>query len=326
MDIRQLRYFLAIVEKGSFSRASAFLNVAQPALSQHVRNMEAAVGQQLLMRGTKGVAPTQAGEILTRHARLILNQLSTAEREIRSSDVAPIGEVRVGLPGTISEILAIPLLTEVRSRFPGIRLRIAEAMSGFVLEWIRRDRVDLGIVYKEIGDGGISTFQLFDEELVFFGRSGGEDVDQPADTSITFAQIARYPLIVPGQAHGLRERLDAAAAEAGVDINLSMEVDAYSNIKALVAGGFGYSILPLNAIKREIALGGLRYWRIDGPTHHRSVYLAFPVNRSMSTAAGAVVGVISDVLQSLFSRGDWVGVDRLNPDMTQGPAFGVPPQ
>lgn len=280
------------------------------------------MGQQLLMRGTKGVAPTQAGEILARHARIILNQLTAAEREIRDSEVSPAGQVRVGLTGTISEILAVPLLTQVRARFPGIRLRIAEAMSGFVLEWMRRGEVDIGLVYKEIADGRLSTSPLFDEELVFFGRSGGTMDDSglnwPVGSSVTLEQIAKHCLIVPGEAHGLRGCLDAAAAEVGVDLNLAMEVDSYSNIKALVAGGLGYSILPLNAIKREVAVGTLRYWRIDGPGNHRGVHLALPVNRPMSTAAGAVVGVIYDVLRSLCTQGDWVGVDHFSTELTQG--------
>ena len=86
MDIRQLRYFVAIAEQGSFSRAAALLHIAQPALSLHVRNMEFDLGTPLLFRSPKGVVPTEAGEILLRNARIIIDQLAIAEEEIRGHD------------------------------------------------------------------------------------------------------------------------------------------------------------------------------------------------------------------------------------------------
>ena len=311
MDIRQLRYFLAIVEQGSFSRAASFLNVAQPALSQHVQNMEGSLGSRLVMRGPKGVVPTEAGKLLAQHARIILDQLATAEQEIRGSEAQPVGEVRLGLPGTISEILSVPLLREIAHRHPGVRLRIAEAMSGFVLEWMRRGSVDLGVIYQDAGDPRLSVVRLLDEELLFFGPDdGGPACNIPSGDTIRFEEVAGCPLIVPGQPHGLRELLEAEAARAGLSLNVAMEVDAYSNIKALVAGGFGYSILPLNAIKQELASGALRRWAIT-PALRRSVHLACPAQRSLTNAAAAVVNTIHDVLEQLHRRGDWAGVSRL---------------
>ena len=78
MDLRQLRYFIAILEQGSFSKASQYLHVAQPALSHHVRQMEDDLGVELMVRGPRGVTPTQAGERLLHHARLIMRQVDAA--------------------------------------------------------------------------------------------------------------------------------------------------------------------------------------------------------------------------------------------------------
>ena len=89
MDLRQLRYFVAIVQCGSISRASLQLNIAQPALSLHVRNMEADLGLPLLFRTPQGVQPTEAGLILLRNARLIIEQFEQAQREIRGSAAEP---------------------------------------------------------------------------------------------------------------------------------------------------------------------------------------------------------------------------------------------
>lgn len=95
MDLRQLRYFVTIVEMGSFSRAAHRLRVAQPALSQHVRNMELDLGVELLFRSPQGVRPTEAGETLVRHARLILGQMEVAREAVRRGQAEPEGEVRL---------------------------------------------------------------------------------------------------------------------------------------------------------------------------------------------------------------------------------------
>lgn len=315
MDIRQMRYFVAIVEQGSFSRAATHLHIAQPALSLHVRNMEGDLGTSLLFRSPKGVVPTEAGQILLRHARMILEQFAVAEDEIRGHGAEPAGEVRLGLPGTISEILSVALLTAVHKRYPKIRLRIAEAMSGFVLEWMRAARIDLAVVYREITDEGLATVHLLDEELVFFGASAG--ISGPVDencpplpcpgSNLKLNHIAQIPLILPGEAHGLRELLEAEARKAGISYTVRIEVDAYSNIKELVASGFGYSILPLNAIKREIDAGTLQHWSIFEPPIRRGVHLASSVERPMTNATAVVLDLVQEVLQELCRNGGWLG-------------------
>ena len=141
MDLRQLRYFIAIVEQGSFSKAAEVLNVAQPALSLHVRNMEVELGSPLLFRSPQGVVATEAGEILLRNARIIIDQFSIARHEIQGHEAEPSGEVRVGLPGTISQILSVPLIIEARKQFPKIKLRIADGQ----LEAVRLGRKTLRI-------------------------------------------------------------------------------------------------------------------------------------------------------------------------------------
>lgn len=314
MDIRQLRYFVAIVEQGSFSRAASVLHIAQPALSLHVRNIEADLGTPLLFRSPQGVVPTEAGEILLRNARIILDQLVVTEEEIRGHKSAPSGVVRLGLPGTISEILSVPLIVEARRRFPGIQLRIAEAMSGFVLEWMRESRIDLAVIYRKVADAGLSTVELLEEELVFFAPQKGlaDGAELPASgRKLSLADVAHLPLILPGQDHGLRSLLDQHAQAARVDLNVSIEVDSYSNIKELVASGFGCSVLPLNAVSREVQAGSLRSWTIADPPIRRSVHLASAFERPMTNAVAAIRDLVQELLRELARNGNWVGATDL---------------
>ena len=316
MDIRQLRYFVAIAEQGSLSRAAALLRVAQPALSLHVRNMETDLQVQLLHRSPRGVVPTEAGAILLRNARIILRQLAVAEEEIRGHDSDPEGEVRIGLPGTVSEILSVPLITATRQRYPRIRIRIAEAMSGFVLEWMREARIDLAILYREIDGDGIETERLLEEELFFFGPAANDGDDHglpPPGEAIGFARAARLPLILPGPSHGLRELLARQAMTVDAELNTVIEIDSYANIKELVRDGFGYSILPANAVAREVEAGALRRWPITDPAIRRSVHLACSVERPLTNAVSAVRALACEVLRDLARTGRWAGATSCAP-------------
>lgn len=309
IDIRQLRYFVTIVEQGSFSRAAASLHVAQPALSLHVRNMESELGTPLLFRTARGVEPTEAGTILVRHARIILDQLVVAEEEIRGHQQDPSGEVHLGVPGTIAQIVAVPLITAVHTRYPNIKLRIAEAMSGFILEWMREERIDLAVLYNQAEEHGIQTERLLDEDLLFFGPTAGlrDRSTAPKGTDLTFDTIAQLPLILPGRGHGLRDLLTRTADSMKLQLNTVIDVDSYANIKSLVCAGMGYSILPENAIAPEVGEGKLRSWTISGPTITRNIHIANSGNRAMTKAVTVVRELACEILQELARNGDWVG-------------------
>lgn len=308
MDLRQLRYFVAIVEQGSFSKAAATLNIAQPALSLHVRNMEADLGAALLFRSPQGVVATEAGEILLRNARTIIDQFAIAEEEIKGHEAEPSGEVRLGLPGTISQILSVPLIMAAGKRFPKIKLRIAEAMSGFVLEWIRDARVDLAVLYIPVEDRSLKSYPVLTEDLWLLGpRKPMDGVRTPAPAVTAYKQVSQLPLILPSANHGLRELLETEAAKNSLALNTVIEVDSYGNIKELVEAGMGYSILPFNAIAREVQDGRLLAWQIGKPELRRAVHLVHPADRPLSNAVSAIQNLCQETLLDLASTGRWNG-------------------
>nr|WP_298104210.1 LysR substrate-binding domain-containing protein [uncultured Shinella sp.] len=309
MDLRQLRYFIVIVEQGSFAKAAAVLNVAQPALSNHVRNMEADLRTPLLFRSPLGVVATEAGEILLRHARIILGQVAVAEGEIRGHEAEPEGEVRLGLPGTINEILSVPLIMAARRRLPKVKLRIAEAMSGFVLEWMQHGRIDLGVIYTSFNDKDLVSRQVLTEELCLFGPVEPLNIAKlaPGET-LEYGEVAKLPLILPSAPHGLRELLEKKAAEIDRKLNTVIDVDSYGNIKELVEEGFGYSILPYNAIALELRQGRLVHRAIVNPVIERDVNLVHSATRPMTNAVRAVEELCRSTLLSLMETGRWKGV------------------
>lgn len=308
MDVRQLRYFLAIVESGSISRAASRLNVAQPSLSLHIRNMEADLGVPLLFRTPQGVQPTEAGEILRRNARVIVSQFEDAEREIRSSGTEPVGEVRLGLPSSIAQVLGVPLVLAAQAELPKVKLRIAEAMSGYVLDWLRLGRVDLGLLYAFVEDRGLRSIGLLSEALHLFGPAADPDALAlpPPGSGVPVARLADLPLILPSPGHGLRDLVEERAAGDGVRLSTAIEIDAYGAIKQLVEQGLGYSVLPAHAIRRETEDGTLRAWPFE-PAFLRTVHLVEPIDRPLPHAVQAVEKLCRRTLRDLVRCGAWSG-------------------
>lgn len=311
MDLRQLRYFVTIVEEGSFSKAAYRLHVAQPALSQHVRNMEIDLGTDLLFRSSQGVRPTEAGETLVRHARMMLNHLEAAKEDVRRVQREPEGEVRFGMPGTVSQMLCVPLLSEARRRYPKIKLRVAEAMSGFVQDWLKEGKIDLGILYRQVTDKSLEARHVLSEDLCLLGPADPIDAPHPPPGPVSFADAAHLTLILPSVGHGLRDLIEERAQAENAYLDTVIDIDTYGQIKLLVAGGLGYSILPAAAVRHEVEQGRLRVWPMGVPVLSRDLFLVRPSSRPITNAVRAIEKLAYSTLVRLVREGAWAA--RLGP-------------
>nr|CAA06929.1 nac [Azorhizobium caulinodans] [Azorhizobium caulinodans ORS 571] len=305
MDLRQLRYFLGIVEAGSFSKAAQRLHVAQPALSQHVRNMELDLGVELLFRTPQGVTVTEAGETLLRHARAVLAQVAVAREEVIARQAEPEGEVRFGLPGTISERICVPLILEARRRFPKVKLRIAEAMSGFVLDWLREGKIDLGALYRTVSDRRLGARLVLREDLCLLGPVAPlapEPRLSKGHVSLAAVGACRSSCRAPATACAI---FWMRARRAGAELSTVTDLDTYGQIKLLVEAGVGYSILPVAAVRREVDEGRLRTWPIGTPALTRDLHLVHPADRPLGNAVRAVEQLALTILQQQVRDGTW---------------------
>lgn len=318
MDMRQLRYFAQVVESGSFSKAATQLHVAQPALSQHVRHMEEELGVSLLHRGTHGVSPTEAGDRLLRHAKRILAEFAEIPDSVRGEAIAPRGEVRFGLPGTVSELLAAPLIEAARDRYPEVRIRVVEAMSGYILDWLKRGDVDLAMIYSTSNPRGLAVHHGLSEEICLFASPRFAGKDDIEGAAVRLEDAARLPLLVPGPGHGLRELIEEAALSIRVPISPAVEIDSYSQIKKLALRGLGYGILPRMAVQREAEAGIFRVWGIEEPKITRKVYLAYSTERPLLNAPRAVGQLAWDILRQMVRDSIWtadLSDDSQNPNL-----------
>lgn len=264
------------------------------------------MGVKLLFRTAQGVQATEAGALLLEHAREIVGRFEEVEHAIRGVDAEPVGEVAIGLPSSIAEVLGVPLVRAARVEFPKIKLRVAEAMSGYVLDWLRQGRVDLGLLYAFVEDRELRSTGVLTETLVLFGS-----VDDPAVTdlsptsdTISMKRLAGMPMILPSPGHGLRDLVEQQATKADVDITTQWEIDAYSAIKSLVGDGLGFSVLPDHSVTAEVKAGKLRAWRFD-PPFQRTVHIVEPAHRPPTAAMRAVERLCRRTLRRLVQEGAW---------------------
>jgi LysR family nitrogen assimilation transcriptional regulator len=244
MDLKQLEYFVNVVDLGGFSRAGRLLGIAQPAISRQIRSLEVELRQNLLLRNGRGAAPTEAGKRLLAHARGILQQVDRARREVDETKDAPIGNVVVGLPPTVARHLTLPVVREFRQRFPGGSLSMVEGLSATIHEWLLVGRVDVGVVYNPVASPAVDAKPLMEEQLCLIGATGKGRVPR----TLRLADLPQFPLIIPSRPHAIRMLVETRLAALGLRPNVSMEIDAVPAILELVAEGHGHAVLSPRAL------------------------------------------------------------------------------
>ncbi|MBF0325818.1 MAG: LysR family transcriptional regulator [Alphaproteobacteria bacterium] len=302
-DLRHLRYFLGIVEHRSLSRAAEMLHVAQPALSLHLKRLEAEFGCRLLHRTTRGVVPTESGLRLARRAQALLEQMTSLADEVRGGQAVPAGPAVIGIPTSLGTILTVPLVKRVRERFPDIRLKVVEALSGHMQEWVLSGAVDLAVVFAAQPPPGLATEFLVRESLCLVGPQGAEIM--ASHRPIEMDRVLDLPLIMPSRPHGVREELERAATIRRRPPNVVVELDGLDQIKALVADGIGYTILSQRFAQHGPLAERLDTVLIRRPEIERVISLAHATDRPLSAAAGAVRGQLLEVIGDHTHDGRW---------------------
>ena len=165
VNLKQLEYFVAVAELGSFSKAAVILNIAQPALSRQVRLLETDLHVTLLMRNGRGVVLTEAGKRLFDHSVGILQLMSRVREDIEASRDEPAGRIVVGLPPSMGRLLTLPLVEGFRRALPKARLAIVEGLTTHLAEWISTGRVDIGLLHNPEPQPVLEVTPVLEEPL-----------------------------------------------------------------------------------------------------------------------------------------------------------------
>jgi LysR family nitrogen assimilation transcriptional regulator len=300
MKIHQLRYFLQIIESGSISRAAQTLGVAQPALSQHVANLEHELGAKILDRTSVGVSSTPAGDELCDHARTILRQIEQARLDVGHIDRTPRGEVVVVLASSAAGFIAPPLAVAVERAFPEIRITALEAMSIQASELVENGHADLGLLPNGHLLRKVEALHVSTEHLYFGGRC---DMGMAGDAPIDFKDACAVPLILPSRPHFLRNKLEQTAFDHGLQMDVRADQDSTRLLLSYIEAGYAYSILPWPSFYEGVQAGRLFARKVINPTVPRLMTIAWAKHRPLSKAAKVVAAELQRLVSDLHSQG-----------------------
>jgi DNA-binding transcriptional LysR family regulator len=284
MELRQLRYLVALADECHFTRAAAREHIAQPALSQQIRRLEAEVGLALVERTTRRVALTGAGELLVARARRILAEVDDAQAELGTLAGVKGGRLAVGALHTMGPVDLSLLLAAFHRNHPAVDLTVREQSSEELAEMLRDDVIDLAFlsVTERIQSRGLELHRLVTEELVAVLPPHHALADRDG---VTMTELAGDAFISFRTGSRLRELLDWAAAGAGFEPRIALESNESRRIRSLVSSGLGVAILP-----RSDATGPgapVAVTPLVEPALTRDVTLASRAQRRHSPAAHA---------------------------------------
>ena len=288
MDLRQLRTFVQVAEAGSFSKAALILDVAQPALSRQVRQLETELRETLLLRHGRGVALTEAGQRLLAHGRAILQQVEVARSEVAAGRDEPAGQIAIGLPPSLARQWTLPLIQAFQIQMPKARCAIIEGFSMHISEWLSDGRLDLGLLYNPEPSAQVSTRPLIEEALCLvspMAADAGQDSSQDLAGPVRFAQLSGLPLVMPQRGHTFRKLMETQAALHGVQLNVVWEVSSVGVIPDLVRAGLGHAALTAGAVRAHGELQHLRVRPIEAPQIISTLCLAEPAQRRSTPLA-----------------------------------------
>ncbi|NUP28265.1 MAG: transcriptional regulator CynR [Nocardia sp.] len=289
MELRHLRYLLAVVDHGNFTRAAETLHISQPTLSQQIKQLERSLGAPLLDRSGRRVRLTDAGAAYTHHARLALLDLDAAERAVHDVQDLSRGRLRIATTPTFTNYLVGPLVHRFRSAYPGIALIVRETTQDRIEADLLADRVDLGIAFAGSHTAGIERTAMFTEEL---GLVVGEHhrlatVAPPLPVD----RLAGEPLGLLTGDFATRLHIDGYFAECGIVPRIAVEANSVSALLEVVGLGSLATVLP-DAIARDRP--GLRPVTLTPPLPTRTVELLRRGTAYHSAAARAFAAVAQE--------------------------------
>ncbi|TDP72358.1 LysR family transcriptional regulator [Roseateles toxinivorans] len=302
MELRQLRYFVRVVELGSFSQAAASLGVVTSALSQQVSKLEGELSTRLLQRVSTGVRPTDAGLAFWRQAQLALRHADDAVLAAQTARLS--GHVSVGLPPSTASVLGLPLMRAMRERYPEVRLHLVESLSGHLAQMLNARQLDLAVLFQVDAARRWSVQPLLEERLFVIGERSLAGL--PGGRSARLASLTELPLVLPSAPHNLRSVVDAAFVRAKCVPRVVIEIDGLALLMDAVAAGLGATIQPGAAVSR-LRREDLALIPVSDAHARRPNLLVSLSDDELSPAALAARVVMADVARQLVEQGRWAG-------------------
>ena len=280
MELHQLRYFLAVAQTGSFSRAAELCFVAQPSLSQQIGKLERELKEKLFDRERNGAVLTEAGEKLRIRAERVVNELRLAQEEIRDLRGEVGGPLRLGVLPTIAPYYLPKVLPLFLAEFPAIELAVFEETTQQLVTALRDRELDLALLSPPLPNQ-LASAAIFSEELLLALPPSHPLASR---SEIPLDELREEPFILLHESHCLGEQALVYCHNHEFRPRVSCRSEQLETVKQLIAAGLGVSLLPAMACA---AGDQLAYRHLRDPRPGRAIHLSWSRNHSLSRAARA---------------------------------------
>lgn len=280
MELRHLRYFVALAEELHFGKAAEKLHIAQPPLSQQIRQLEKELGFELFHRTKRNVQLTEAGQVFLGEVQQILKQLQQAIETGRQTNRGEIGQLVVGFVSTAAYNILPIILKKFRSHVPGVSLELHELTTDQQLEWLREGRMDVGFIRPPVEDNTFSWEIIFQESLIVALPETHWLANQ-SDVSLTSLANEPFILFPRKLAPGLYDLIISLCQQAGFSPTVAQEAIQMQTIVSLVAGEMGVAIAP--ASLQNLQRTGVVYKNIQEATPKAAIAMIWRRNENSPT-------------------------------------------
>lgn len=302
MDIKQLRYFCAVFEKKNLSHASQQCCVAQSALSHHLSNLEAELQVKLFERLPRGMEPTPEGARLYEHARSILRSIEVASEDIKEMSANITGTLRLGLPHTVIDAIAVPMLTRIRDELPHAEVILHEAFSNVLFDELTGGHLDLTLIYNPPHDDRIKLTTVHHEPLCCAGHP---DLIGEKEVPISLADATSLPQIVLHRGDAARSVSNQLRLQQAMSASKLFEFNSVNGMRRSIEAGLATVICPYITVRDLVEAGRVIARPIIDPTPIRRLDWVRLNERLPTQLAIAVQQMVTELIAAQTENGNW---------------------
>ncbi|MEH2232305.1 MAG: LysR family transcriptional regulator [Nostoc sp.] len=280
MELRHLRYFVTLAEELHFGRAAERLHIAQPPLSQQIRQLEAELGFELFHRTKRKVQLTEAGQVFLGEVEQIMRQLQQAIQVGRQTSRGEIGQLVVGFVSSAAYNILPIILRTFRSYVPGVSIELRELTTDQQLEWLREGRMDVGLLRPPVEENRFSCETIFQESLMVALPEAHLLASQ---SNVCLTSLANEPFILFPRilAPGLYDLIISLCQQAGFSPKVAQEAIQMQTIVSLVAAEMGVALVP--ASLQNLQRIGVIYKTVQEPTPKVAIAMIWRKNETSPT-------------------------------------------
>jgi LysR family transcriptional regulator, nitrogen assimilation regulatory protein len=296
LQYRQLRYFVAVVEAGSISRAAATVHVAQPALSQQIADLEERVGISLLLRTPRGVKPTPAGDAFYQEAAAILQRMGQLSGLLREATGQVQGTVRLGLVASLAPTLVGLVFEHFKSELPDVNLVCSDGNSEALSARVQAHAIDLALAFEDELVAAHVRKPVFMQRLFLIGN----DVTKFSKPSVSLEEVSKLPLVLPSRPGNRRQIVDRAFSERKLVPNIVVETEDFTSELSAVRAGIGNTIMNIGEL--PAGFEGLPQPLPLEPAVSMTCSVISNSDSSLTAAAEAVQSSLIEVIRNFVKR------------------------